>query len=208
MRKFIVFISLILAIGCNNGSREADPPAIKNDTVVSAPATVINNDSLLSATGKEILTILKNKQYDSLVHYFAPGDSVHFSPYGFIGSGAQTITAADFSALLVSNKKINWGDYDGSGDPIELTLKQYLEKFVYNADFLNAEKTAIDSFIGSGNSLNNLRKIYPGKRFIEYYFSGFDKKYEGMDWTCLRLVFKEQAGRYYLVAIVHDQWTI
>jgi hypothetical protein len=29
-----------------------------------------------------------------------------------------------------------------------------------------------------------------------------------MDWQSLRLVFEETAGNWYLVGIVHDQWTI
>jgi hypothetical protein len=29
-----------------------------------------------------------------------------------------------------------------------------------------------------------------------------------MDWRSLRLVFEEQGGSWYLVGIVHDQWTI
>lgn len=204
--KKIFYSLLILTVifSCNNNSKNKELAPGNTDSITKAP--VLNKDSILSATGNKILSILKNKQYDSLTAYFS--DSVHFSPYGFIGSGEQTLRAADFTKLLSGNKKINWGSYDGSGEPIDLTVKQYIEKFVYNADFLHAEKTAIDSFIGTGNSLNNLKQAYPNTRFIEYHFSGFNKKYGGMDWTSLRLVFKESDGKYYLAAIVHDQWTI
>jgi hypothetical protein len=200
---------VLISYGCNNNREQKSKPDVvaKTDTVPAVPV-IINKDSLLVSTGQEILKLLKNKHYDSLVKFFAPEEPVHFSPYGFIGSGTQTLTAKDFMAGLSSGKKINWGTYDGSGEPIELSLKQYLEKFVYNADFLNAEKTGIDQMIGSGNSLNNLKKMYPDGRFIEYHFSGFDKKFAGMDWTSLRLVFKEKNNSFYLQAIVHDQWTI
>ncbi|MFT3979152.1 MAG: hypothetical protein QM687_01695 [Ferruginibacter sp.] len=206
MRCFFIAGLVLFVCSCNNsGKKKTSVTETKKDSVV---IPVINKDSLLSATGKSILLLLKNKNYDSLVHYFAAGDSVHFSPYGFIGSGTQTFTANAFSSLLANKKKIVWGDYDGSGEPILLTAKEYLQQFVYNADFLYAEQSAIDSFIKTGNSLNNLKKAYPQSRFIEYHFSGFDKKYGGMDWTSLRLVFKEVNGQYYLQAIVHDQWTI
>ncbi len=62
--------------------------------------------------------------------------------------------------------------------------------------------------IGSSNSLNNLETVYNGCNFTESYFSGFDKKFEGMDWSSLRLVFKKHLDRFYLIAIVHDKWTI
>ena len=202
---FVCFIFMLAA--CNNEPKPAANAVTDSSSLTPAPVAIVNKDSLLTATAKEILFVLKNKQYDSLVKYFAPADSVHFSPYGYIGSGEQTLTAGDFTGLLASGKTVNWGAYDGSGDPISLTAKQYLQKFVYNADFLNAEKTSVDSFIAAGNSLNNLKEQYKSNRFVEYYFSGFDKKYGGMDWTCLRLVFKELNHKYYLVAFVHDQWT-
>lgn len=210
MKKIVLFIGVIifLATACNNEPR--DNKIVTNDKTADTvmPVIVINKDSLLLATGNKILQALKNKHYDSISHFIAPGDSVHLSPYGFIGSGEQSLPARGWLILLKNNAKMNWGTYDGSGDPINLSLKEYINKFVYNADFLHAEKTAVDSFIKTGNSLNNLKKIYPDSRFIEYHFSGFDNKYGGMDWTSLRLVFKERDGRYYLQAIVHDQWTI
>ncbi len=206
----LLFIVCILSlVACNNQPKPAENIASDSSTATTkivAPALIINIDSLLSATGVEVLTILKNKQYDSLVKYIS--DSIHFSPYGYIGSGEQTLTAKNFTGLLASGKTVKWGNYDGSGDPINLTAKQYLQKFVYNADFLGAEKVTTDSFVAKGNTLNNLKEVYKNHRFIEYYFSGFDKKFAGMDWTCLRLVFKEVDNKYYLVAFVHDQWTV
>jgi hypothetical protein len=43
---------------------------------------------------------------------------------------------------------------------------------------------------------------------VEYHFSGFVEDYGGMDWVSLRLVFIEEEGSWFLVGIVHDQWTI
>lgn len=197
-----IIVFCLFVTSCNNNKK--DQP--KDQDAVIANEPVINKDSLLTETGRSILSVLKSKQYDHLAQYFS--DSVHFSPYATIASGTQTLSAAGFTTLLHDNKKINWGDYDGTGDPINLTVKEYIQKFVYNADFLNAEKTAVDSFIQTGNAVNDLKKVYTNARFIEYHFSGFDKKYDGMDWTSLRLVFEEKGGKYLLVAIVHDQWTI
>lgn len=117
------------------------------------------------------------------------------------------MSKASFLKLVEEKGSVIWGNYDGSGDVIRLTAQQYLEKFVYNADYLHAEKIGYDQIIGKGNSLNNLNEIFPKHPFIEYHFSGFDKKYSGMDWTSLRLVFKQYQSNYYLVAVIHDQWT-
>ena len=62
--------------------------------------------------------------------------------------------------------------------------------------------------IGKGNTLNNIAQVYPNGEFVEFHFTGFDTQYEGMDWTSLRLVFEENNGTWFLIGIVHDQWTI
>ncbi|MEX2591982.1 MAG: hypothetical protein WD426_04350 [Anditalea sp.] len=106
------------------------------------------------------------------------------------------------------NKQVKWGNYDGTGKDILLTPGEYFNKFVYDVDFLNAEQTLVNEMIGEGNSLNNLETVYKGADFTESYFSGFNGKYEGMDWRSLRLVFRRDQGKMFLIAIVHDQWTI
>ena len=206
----LLFAFVLLAVSCHDKvKQQASPPIVEKDTTADVPQTLhLDKDSLLKQTGKEILTLLKNKDYQQLSNFFAPGDSVHFSPYAFIGSGTQTLSSEDFVRLLKTKRPVYWGNQDGSGDSIFISLSQYLEKFVYPADFITAPKTSIDTVIKTGNSLNNLQKAFPGSRFIEYHFPGFDKKYAGMDWTSLRLVFKFIDGRYYLQAFVHDQWTI
>jgi hypothetical protein len=79
---------------------------------------------------------------------------------------------------------------------------------VYDVDFIKPENFKVNDFIGLGNSLNNLSSVYKDCDFTESHFSGFDEKYGGMDWRSLRLVFKERNKRFYLVGVVHDEWTI
>ena len=89
-----------------------------------------------------------------------------------------------------------------------LTIEEYFKKFIYAADFLNAEKVSINQKNGQGNSINNIVEIYKPCDFVESHFAGFDKSLGGMDWQSLRLVFKKYNDKYYLVGVVHDQWTI
>ena len=103
--------------------------------------------------------------------------------------------------------KILWGTNDPTDDPINLTIDKYIDEFVYDVDFLHPEKQKINEFIGGGNTQNNLLTVYEGYDFTESYFSGFDKKLDGMDWRSLRLVFKQKDGKYFLIGIVHDSWS-
>jgi hypothetical protein len=217
MKNILFLILTVLSFcACNNDpSRDKKEVAapFEKDSIVSKPAS---EDTLKPApvsvaeVTKAILTLIKNKDYKGFTAYIHPVDGIRFSTYAYIDTAAdQHFSAAAFSSLLSQkNKKLIWGSFDGSGDDIKLTLDEYFKRFVYDADFLNAEKTSVGKMLGGGNSLNNLYKVYPGLEFTESYFSGFDKKLEGMDWLALRLVYKNFEGKPYLVAIVHDQWTI
>lgn len=102
----------------------------------------------------------------------------------------------------------HWGAFDGSGEPIEMIFADYYKRFVYDHDYAQAEKTAVNQRLGQGNTLDNSREVYPGATIVEYHFSGFDPQYEGMDWRSLRIVLEEYDGQWYVVGIIHDEWTI
>lgn len=212
MKHFFSFILLLSVFSCNPKKQIDKTGSSVSDSITyltPAPTFItIDSDSALLQQSHKILTIIKNKDYANLVNYFHPVVPVRFSPYGYIDTTADVqFKFQKFIALIGSQKKTYWGNYDGSGDSILLSLEKYFDKFIYNADFLNAEKTSVNKMIGSGNSLNNLKIIYKDALFTESYFSGFDKKYGGMDWSSLRLVYKKYNDHLFLIAIVHDQWT-
>lgn len=166
------------------------------------------NPDTLQLLANEILKVLQDKNYLAFSRYFHPNKGVIFSPYGFIDTEkSKKLLANDFVESIEKNWTLTWGVFDGTGEPMQLKVVPYIQKFVYNANYLKAEKVATDEQLGKGNSPNNIAKIFPDAHFVEYYFSGFDKQYNGMDWSSLRLVFEKLDGKMYLVAIVHDQWT-
>ena len=168
-------------------------------------------DSILLRTTQNILLSLKNKNYSSFANYIDPVAGIRFSPYGHVDTNHHVrFSKAKFIAESgkANPDMIVWGEFDGTGDPIRMTLNNYLQRFVYDVDFIKPEKRTVNEFIGAGNSLNNLLSVYKDHDFTESHFSGFDKKYAGMDWKSLRLVFKERNKRFFLVAIIHDEWTI
>jgi len=172
---------------------------------------VQRKDSILLKTTQNILLLLKTKNYSAFANYIHPVEGIRFSPYGFV----DTIHDIKLSKQKFINEAgqpmqnmIVWGEFDGTGDPIKMTLNNYMQRFVYDVDFVNPEKRSLNEFIGGGNSLNNLELVYKNCDFTESHFSGFDKKYAGMDWKSLRLVFKIRNRKFLLVGIVHDEWTI
>jgi hypothetical protein len=58
-----------------------------------------------------------------------------------------------------------------------------------------------------GTLINNIFDVYTGKQIFEYYFSGFDAQYAGMDWKSLILVLDLENNEWKLIGIIHNQWT-
>lgn len=210
----IVMTTFAMLAACNNSS---DSPVLKKDSAgkpdSTAPAPVVKeniapSDSSLLPLAKEVLKALDKKDYRSFANFIHPEKGILFTPYGYVDTSSDVrISRQVFLVMLSRKQPVKWGVFDGSGDDIRLTLPQYLAKFVYDAPFARPESFSLNKTLAKGNAVNNLEAIYPGLPYIESYFSGFDKKYGGLDWRSLRLVFEEFGGRYYLVALVHNQWT-
>lgn len=226
---FLTHLLILVVLGCNSPGTNA--PAPMADSISATPAEATVNDTLTTATTPDnstapavpdqspasqgiadqataILKLLKAKDYPGLAAYVHPDKSLLFSPYAFIQEkSAVTLPVADLTKPN-RQKRYHWGAFDGSGEPIELTLDQYFDKFVYDADFINKGTRSVNKIQKQGNTINNMHKVFPGSEFVEYHIPGLNPEYRGMDWTTLRLVFTEQAGRTYLSAIIHDSWTI
>jgi len=184
-----------------------DAPFKRNDDIIEKSPSEIKAE--VEARSQIAVKALKEKDMEKLSLLVHPVKGVLFSPYSHIELDKHRVfTKEQIKGLLESDEVYYWGEYDGSGEPIELTFKQYYEKFIYDHDFANAEKVAYNEILQSGNTIVNISDVYPNAKFIDYYFSGFNPGYDGMDWVSLRLVFEKYDGQWYLVCIAHGQWTI
>ncbi len=159
-------------------------------------------------TAKAIINALKQQDIEKLSSYIHPEKGLLFSPYGHIEKKTALTFKAGGLPAWDDPKLYKWGSYDGSGEPISLTFRDYFKKFVYDQNFAEAEKVGQNEILGQGNTLVNIGDIYPDSTYFDYYFSGFDPKHSGMDWESLILVLEQHNGAWYVCAIVHSQWTI
>lgn len=214
MRIFLtVSLFCFFLFACKNKkAKNTEEPVVVNDTVkVTVPVVIVNKDSVLLDLSKKILSAFKNKVYDSVALFIHPEEGIRFSPNATVDTIKNVkFTAASFKAEAGAKKqrKMYWGEFDGSDEPLNFTIDEYVKEFVYDVDFLNPHTRKVNEFLAGSTSLNNLLAVYPGCDFTESHFTGFDKQYEGTDWRSLRLVFKRKDGQYYLVGVVHDEWTI
>lgn len=185
-------------------------PFERNEDFIRTPDTTSEAiEEKLRKLGENTLKALRDRDMEWLSSIVHPDKKLRFSPYTFVDADKTLAFSADeIKTLMNSDKAYTWGSYDGSGEPIRLTFKEYMNVFVYDQDFLNAEEVGYNRYIGQGNTLNNIFDVYPDGKLLEYHFSGFNPEYAGMDWESLKLIFEEKDGAWYLVCIVHDQWTI
>ena len=173
------------------------------------PTTALKADGYL-ARANQLIALIHDENWEAIASDFvAANRGVRFSPYASVRVDKDvTLTAIVLKKAFASPTVYTWGDYDGSGMAIKLTFAKYVEKFVNDADYPNADVIGNNTVIGTGNSKNNVTTAYPKAKFVEYHFKGFDPQYGGMDWKSIRLVLEPIEGKWMLVGIIHDQWTM
>jgi hypothetical protein len=166
-------------------------------------------EEIIKEISDTVLKAIAEKDVKTWAAYVHPEKGVRFTPYTYVEKDKDIIFTKDQIESFFDNEKTYlWGYYDGSGDDILLTPSEYYEKFIYTHDFLNAEKIGYNTVLSFGNAMENQFEVYENPIIVEYYFSGFDTGYDGMDWRSLRLVFQEYRGGWYLTGIINNQWTI
>lgn len=181
-------------------------PVLANTHIYSS-AKIKPTPLILQA--KMIQNALATQHYDDITPYIHPVKGVRFSMYSqtYGSEKDKVFSRQDFKTYLKkSNIKFTWGEKDGSGEPLVISLPQYLTTWV-KAKTSNDAEISSGNFVLDENSLENWGKYYPNFPYVNFYYKG-TKQYEGMDWRNLTLVFDNYQGKPYLVAILNSQWTI
>ena len=173
----------------------------------AAPADA--GTSCLSDRAGQVLAALKESDYEALAALVHPEKGVTLTPYSTVEPSCdRNLLPAQLVLLPEDDIPYVWGIEDGTGATIELTGREYFERYVFNADYTAAPETAVDTVLMQGNALENVASAYPEGRFVEYHFPGLDEQMAGYDWCSLKLVFECYQGDWYLVGLVHSEWTV
>lgn len=166
-------------------------------------------EKLIKETSERLINAIKDKDVETISNLIHPVKGVRFTPYTCVSLENDVVYNKDEIKNFFEDKEVYvWGHYDGTGDEIKLTPSEYYDKFIYSEDFVNAEKVGYNEVLSSGNMLENQFEVYDNPIIVEYYFSGFNPEYGGIDWRSLRLVFEQYEGSWKLVGVINNQWTI
>jgi len=181
----------------------AVPPAASSG-VSAPPLDAQDNLSLLEAACA-VGRALRDGDRAALAARAHPLKGVTFTPYSSVDFETDLAFTPDQLQAMAQDKTVYaWGFVDGRGSLIEMTMSQYFERYVWDADYTKAPRVGLDQVIMGGNALENVAEAYPGCRFVDFCFPGSD----GTDWTSLKLVFEPGESRWLLVGIVHGEWTV
>ncbi len=160
---------------------------------------------------QEVLTAIASKNYNNWGNAVHPTKGVRLSTSVSINTNTDlTFTATQIKKMGTSRQSYTWGIADGSGEPINLNFAGYYSKYIYNYDYKGSDETKIayNEILGTGNSIDKRTEVYPNAIIVEYHIPGVDPKYGGMDWSSLILAYEQYKGKWYLVGIIHNGWTI
>lgn len=233
MKRFMIFpCVLCLVIGLLVGillpidlSEEGSPPGLSSGGSFPPSGSAAAANS--SGTASEVKALdpmdnapllnaaftvgqaIRQQSWSALASCVHPERGVTFTPYSTVDPESDLTFSADQIRALAQDQTVyTWGFEDGRGDPIKLTIQQYFERYVWDADYTMAPEIGVDHIMTGGNALENLAEEYPGCRFVDFSYPSTDPVNDGLDWTSLKLVFQPGADRWYLVGIVHGEWTI
>lgn len=212
-------IILISGVAASRGSLFQETLGLSfGNKAGSIPATATPAE--LVSEAYRIVELIKEEDYKDLANVVHPDNGVVISPYATITLATnKRFTPKQVAAFADDAQEYVWGVYNGTGEPIELTPKEFFSAFVFNKDYTYARELGVDYVVKSGNSLENLTEVFPGIRFVDFHIPTDAKSVKGIrgvdgetaatdvDWNSLRLGFEEYEGTLRLTVIMHSEWT-
>jgi hypothetical protein len=197
-----------LALGCHPGA-----PAHTITLQAPSPSAPVPSIAVPRPRGDEIdvrartaVVALRAKDMAAFATLVDPREGVRFSPYSYVDASDVRLTAVELTTALTDKTVRHWGSFDGSGAPIDLTFAKYYARFVFDVDFTRGTKPPEDF---GENTVNNAEAFYGDTaRIVELYIAPHNS--DAMDWHMLRIVLKPSGVErvYYVVGIIHAEWTI
>ena len=199
-----LWLCIVLVVIISLSSNATSPAA---SAATGLPAQQARD--IIEMTASRAVQALKSRDMNELSKLVHPVKAVRFSPYAFLDVKADVrFTAATIRGALADSKPRVRGRYDGSGKPIRLSFSEYYKRFVYDRDFAHAPEIFYNRTQESlGNTHDNSREEYPEAIIVEFHVPGAAGQ-EDSGFRGLRLVFEQYRDAWYLVHIVHDEWTI
>lgn len=202
-----LLLGAALGIGCFLSIRYLNGGAARR--VNTSPSTV-QSDGLrneeLARLALSVADTIRRGDYETLSSYVHPVYGLIFSPYSTINLNSNQCFTVNRVAIAGADTAVyTWGTTVDSGEPIQLTARQYFESYVYDRDYAKAPVIGFNTVVRTGNALENVMTAFPDAQFVDLCFPPTTA--EGTDWSILRMVFEDSGGTLKLSALIHSAYT-
>ena len=209
--RLLAVFGLVL-VACAGAAAPGPSPSASGTAQPSGPLarqlSAADAEAAVGSLVRDILAAFKKRDGPALAALAHPSKGVRFSPYAYVQATNVTLMAAQLVKAFTDPTKRTWGITDGKGDPIILTFADYTGTYIYARDFASSSQTAFNKTIGAGNTIDNTADVYPNAILFEAYDPGPDPLMKDFQWQCVRLLFERSGDRWFLVSVVHGEWTI
>jgi hypothetical protein len=177
---------------------------------VRCPFTPAQAKAIAAGEVDRVLDALAARDMAALATLVHPVKGLRLSPTVDIDPKESVVLRAPGLAAAFDDQRARrrWGAEDGSGDPIVISFRRYYERFVYDRDYRGKAERSFNEFGRKSTTRPYVREVYPHAIVVECHVPGTKPESEGQDWASLLLVFEQHDGRWYLSALVHDQWSV
>lgn len=222
--SLVLFMIMLLMVGCNKPSEtdkdvypETTEPSKSSDSETELPIVEGEEEVTFSPEEQELIELatkifdrLLNRDYETVSTYISDDYKVVFTPYANVEwDNAVKFSANEVAGFGTSETVYTWGNYDGSGEPIDMTPQEFTSTFITNHFYPGAPNVSVDKKVGNNTLEDNTSNYENIEHFVEFHYPMFNPEFEGLDWESLRFGFKKDAsGEYKLTIIIHDCWTI
>lgn len=158
---------------------------------------------------RQVVEAFKTQDGKTLASLVHPEKGVRFSPSAYVDLDSDLVfSRARAEAFWTDEKTYTWGFADGTGDPIIMTPSQYCLEYIMSRDFLKPSSINVNNDRAVGNTTNNAALVYPHGTRVEFYIDpSIRDGVPQLDWAALRLVFETSGDAWFLIAVIHDEWT-
>lgn len=195
-----VVLTLLLTHFLTGGTRRAGEYRVTQGETIS--------NGLLTDIAMEVSSRLKSGDFEGLSELVHPDYGLVFSPFATVNLNAnQRFTPEEVAGFSHNDQKLTWGLNADGGEPISLTVREYMARYVFDHDYTNSPLVGLNYPVRTGNARENVSESFPGAQFVDLCYPGTPEN-EYADWRILRLVFEESDGELKLTAVIHSEPTL
>ncbi len=164
---------------------------------------------------EQVVKAVQDGDFATLSAFAHPTKGIRFSPYVYVRDEYRVFAPAEIARFGEDSNLYLWGYADGSGFAMEMTPKDYLAQKIGAHGFLKAQEVNVNNPVVRGNTLRNVESYFPGATVVEFHRHGSEGRrsdaphdYTGMDWQSVNVVLEKVGGKWTVVGLVTDHWTI